>query len=333
MKRFILLVCLMFGGESFAESQLTIAFGSCAKQDKEQPVWDQIASYDPNMFLFIGDNVYADSDEPEIIEQAYADLQNIPPFSRFREHYPILAVWDDHDYGRNDAGMEFEIKEESQRIFQKFWDNGDLEVGQEGREGVYHYVVKTYNDIKVQFIMLDTRYHRSELAKEGDRYVSNTDPDATILGEEQWRWLERVIMVPADVRIVASSIQFLSDRHPYEKWSNFPVEKERMLKLIEEHKTNVIFVSGDRHHGEISRIMLPGLSSPLYDFTSSGLTNTEAPSKHRDELNPYRLDESDLYNQRNFGLIEIRRAKDKIQFELKLIDAKDKVLVRAHGHF
>jgi alkaline phosphatase D len=123
------------------------------------------------------------------------------------------------------------------------------------------------------------------------------------LGDEQWNWLENELKVSdARLHIVASSIQFLSKDHLFEKWENFPKARKRMLDLLMKVKPmNTLFVSGDRHMAEISKFQLPGLKYPLYDLTSSGLTHTW--SQPWVEANSLRV--GDLIIEKNYGLINI----------------------------
>ena len=314
--------------EVFADnhSEYTLAFGSCARQDKPQPIWNTIGDSDPKMFLFIGDNIYADTYDPDVMQNKYQRLASIPEFKAFRTKVPILATWDDHDYGVNDAGSEYPLKVESQKIFLDFWQGPDL-AERYKRKGVYHSVSKEVMGLKIQVIMLDTRYHRSSLLKDGNGYKPNTDPDATILGAEQWDWLKKEFLKPADIRIIASSIQFLSNLHPYEKWNNFPLEREKMFELIADTKANgVIFISGDRHAGEISIAHNPLIQYPIYDMTSSGLTNSTRPGTRR-EANPFRLDGSLFHTQRNFGIVKLKEIQGEIFVDLILKDSKGNSLI------
>ncbi len=76
-----------------------IAFGSCAKQTKPQPIWDAIVKAKPDVFIFLGDNVYIDSRNIADYKPAYDLLAAKPGFQKLRATTPILAIWDDHDFG------------------------------------------------------------------------------------------------------------------------------------------------------------------------------------------------------------------------------------------
>ncbi|MBC8117703.1 MAG: alkaline phosphatase D family protein, partial [Candidatus Saccharimonas sp.] len=177
------------------------------------------------------------------------------------------------------------------------------------QEGVYASHEYGPPERREQVILLDTRYHRSPLKKSGRKkgdpgflgpYTRNTDPGATILGEAQWTWFEAELRRPAQIRIIASSIQVLPNQHYWEKWGNFPQERVRFMQAIRDARANgVIVFSGDRHSAEISRNdRLVGY--PLFEVTSSSLN---APAQPKEEPNRDRV--GGLHGQENFGAISI----------------------------
>ena len=209
-------------------------------------------------------------------------------FQELRESTPILATWDDHDYGRNDGGGEFPAKAISKQEFMRFWgfpSSSELA----SRDGIHHAVTFGPTGRRVQFLLLDTRSFRGPLKKEAKGYVPVEDPHSTFLGAAQWKWLEDELQKPADLRILVSSIQLVSSNHPFEKWENLPLEKKRLLDLIQKTKAQrLLVISGDRHHGEISKLpaKITGFYD-LYDFTSSGMTEKSRGTNH--EKNPWRV--------------------------------------------
>jgi len=259
-----------------------IAFGSCADQDKPLPIFETIAAARPELMLFLGDTMYADLDRrvevtPQVIRDKYTQLSRLPSFQKLQAACPrMLGTWDDHDYGINDAGAEWKHKAEAQQALLDFY-KVPPDDPRRRREGVYHAQIFGPPGQRLQVILLDTRYHRSPLKKGAldprlrlAPYLPNTDPDATILGHEQWRWLEEQLQQPAELRLLVSSIQVLADEHPFEKWANFPRERERLYELLRRTGAEgVLILSGDRHHGEIS-LDTRVLDYPLYDITASG---------------------------------------------------------------
>jgi alkaline phosphatase D len=174
---------------------------------------------------------------------------------------------------------------------------------------VYHAAVYGPPGKRVQVILLDTRYFRSPIKKAPfdprtriSACLPNTDPDATFLGDEQWTWLEEQLKKPAEVRLLASSIQVISDDHPFEKWANIPKEREKLYALLNRTGANgVIVLSGDRHLAEVS-LDTKALGYPLYDVTSSGF-NQGSKSWRPPEANGKRV--AAMPYGDNFGLVSI----------------------------
>ena len=288
----------------------TIAFGSCAREDREQAIWSVIGAHAPDLFLFIGDNVYADV--PEVprtaadIAAAYQVLAQHESWRAFTQVCPVLATWDDHDYGKNDAGVEWELKAESQQVFLDFFGVAE-DSPRRGRLGVYHAEVFGPVGRRVQVILLDTRYHRDPLAtvpraeRRPGRGPYRPRDVGTMLGDAQWAWLEEQLRKPAELRLIASSIQVVAGEHGWEGWMNLPHERRRLYDLIDRSgAAGVIFLSGDRHLIELSCDRSEAAAYPLWDFTSSGLNqarkDVEEPNRHR--VGP-------VHRETNFGLIHI----------------------------
>ena len=326
----------------------TIAFGSCARERQAQPIWTEIIAQQPDLFLFIGDNHYADFwlkdgrmvmepvPNPERIAEAYDALAAKPGYRRMQRACPIMATWDDHDYGANDAGNDFVFREESKDLFCDFYGFGENHPIRE-QQGVYQSrVFEGPRGERVQVIVLDTRYNRDPLVKASKEerettgrrgpYTATTDTSTTILGEEQWAWLERQFRKPADVRILASSIQIVADEHGYETWGNFPHERQRLYDLIDRtDASGVIAISGDRHLLEISRDAGRGAPYPFWDFTSSGLT--QKPGEALD-ANSFRV--GPVLRETNFGVIRFEwgETPDQTKIHLEGLGDQGQMLTR-----
>lgn len=258
-----------------------VVFGSCL-DTHQHPMLDRTLTLPRDLFIFMGDNVYADKGGIPMMQEKYALLKN-SRFFRGLKGKPILATWDDHDFGLNDGGADCPIKNEAQV---EFWNWLDEPAASPRRmqQGVYHVQMFGPEGKRAQVIMLDTRYFRSALKKVpkeqamvGGNSVPTDDETTTMLGEAQWRWLENVLREPAELRIVVSSVQFAPEAHGGECWANFPHEQKRLLSLLKGHKAFVL--SGDRHWCEFSH-------NGVFDFTSSSMTQkhprgTPTPNKHR----------------------------------------------------
>ena len=309
--------------------QVRIAFGSCAHEDHPQPMLKIAADYEPDVFIYLGDNIYGDTRNMDTLKAKYARLGAKAEFQNLIENTIVYSVWDDHDYGENDAGRHYPYKEASKEIFMDFW-KVPADSDRRKHEGIYGVEYFEKDDLKVQFLLLDTRTFRDELIHRAEEdtlrgfkndYIPNQQPDSTFLGPAQWAWLEGQFKQPADVRIIASSNQFSHEYNGWESWTNVPHEQQRMLKLIQKTKANgVVFISGDVHWGEISKMEVEG-GYPIYDVTSSGITETWDVI----EANNHRI--STVIPQNNIGLIEI--VKDStITLELALVDSTAQKVVR-----
>ena len=316
-----------------------IAFGSCANERRPQPIWEAINELKPQLFIFTGDNIYADTADPAKLRKSYGELADIPGFAELRETCPVIGTWDDHDYGKNDAGVEFEGKEAAKEAFMEFFQTPE-DSPLRKRGGVYDAKIYGPEGKRVQVILLDTRWFRgplrkmtkdelraarAESGKSVGRYLPDEESDSTILGEEQWSWLAGELKKPAELRLLVSSIQVLALDHGWEKWGNLPKERKKLLDLIRDTATNVVILSGDRHSSDIS--LLPpetdgGPFYPLYDVTSSGLNQTGLP----DEPNRFRVAGDAVYNQPNFGWIDIDWSAEDPAIKLEIRDLDGRVV-------
>lgn len=286
-----------------ASADFVIAFGSCNKPTSPQPFWNEIIKNDPNVFIWLGDNIYGDSDDMGKLENDYRLQNNNVEYKKLISKVPVIGTWDDHDYGKNDAGAEWEMKKESQTLFLNF-----LGIPQDDprrkQEGIYTSKVFETEKGSIKVLILDTRYFRSPLKKSTDpnfRYEPYVNDEGTILGEMQWKWLEKELENNySDFIVIVSSIQFLSHEHGFETWGNFPHEIKRLKSLlVDKAVRNAIILSGDRHLSEFSMIKIKGLRYPLIDFTSSGLTH--AYTDYQGESNRYRVGR--VISKKSFGLL------------------------------
>jgi len=266
-----------------------VAFGSCLGQSEPAPIFGQILTRQPRFMVMLGDNVYGDdkTGDPSlpILRQAYGDLAQNDFFRNFSAAVPVIPVWDDHDYGFNDVGSEFKFKDESERIFEAFWDIDETDP-RASRKGVYTKYSFGEDGKVLQLIVLDTRMFRSKLQRMGwgqfwrkGRYKATTDYKQDVLGRDQWLWLEKALNEPADLRIIVSSIQILPTRSGWEHWGQFPMERAKVINLLHRRK-NVIVVSGDRHWATMYKD-----DFGLVEMTTSSLNRPAKPHyPEKDEL-------------------------------------------------
>uniref|UniRef100_A0A6B2L735 PhoD-like phosphatase metallophosphatase domain-containing protein n=1 Tax=Arcella intermedia TaxID=1963864 RepID=A0A6B2L735_9EUKA len=246
-----------------------LGFGSCNNQHKAQDVWKAIRKEKLDLWVWLGDVVYADrqsiipfiwrSPQMDEMRETYHYQKNSKFYQAFQKICPIIGVWDDHDYGKNDGGGEYEHKETAKEIFLDFLDT-PKDAQQYQHNGVY--ASYSYGPIgkKVKVILLDVRYFKTE---------------EEILGEEQWLWLEKELKdSDAQVHLIGSGTQILTTDKPFcDKWSE--KEIERLSLIIKTHSVpGVILLSGDVHHAEILKDSCDELDYPLYEITSSGMTHS-----------------------------------------------------------
>ena len=325
--QYSLLIWMLFTAAACKEkiAVTKIAFGSCGHESDPQPVLGLAADYKPDLFIFLGDNIYGDTDNIDTLKAKYAMLAAKPEFKKLTNDTKTLAIWDDHDYGRNDAGKYFPYKAASKEIFLNFFKEPAAS-DRRKHEGIYHAEYINYGDKTVQVILLDNRTFRSNLLLYDTitrmprekyfyqlEYKPHISADSTLLGEAQWKWLETELSKKADLRLIASGSQFGIEFNGYEAWANFPQEQKKMLSLIKKtHAEGIIFLSGDVHYAEISKLEEPGLY-PIYDITSSGITSTWDFAT----LNKNRIEGPVMDN--HFGLLTIQWKKDPV-IVMQIID-------------
>lgn len=291
-----------------------ITFGSCSDQRlPDLTLFDVAAELSPEIHVFLGDNVYADTEDMDAMAASYTVMGEVPSFQRLDEQAELLATWDDHDYGANDAGAEYPMKAESKEVFLEFWREPPSSPRFE-HEGIYTSYVYPGDAHTLQIILLDTRTFRGPLTQNDGSgkhdYLPNDDPGLTMLGAAQWTWLEEQLAVPADLRIIASSNQLGHEYNGWESWTNFPVERQRLLDLLASSSGASVALSGDVHYGEISKVSLAE-GHDLYDVTSSGINRVWTFA----ETNNNRVGKEILAY--NVGLLEIDWAAERLTMSLR----------------
>ena len=288
--------------------ELTFALGSCLHQDEPQPIWNAIQEENLDGFIFLGDNVYGDSPSYKLEKMARSYNKQKNNFPSWLNEIEILKIWDDHDYGKNDGGSEYQLREEAQDLFLEFWNIPANDI-RHSRDGIYFDLFKKFDDLNIHIIGLDTRYFRSELKTEliglKKHYKENISKDATVLGEAQWEWLEDLFQQDADLVILLTSIQLLATEHRFEKWSNFPLERNKLLNMIQSSGKQVVVISGDRHRGGIYKF------ENLYELTASSM-NKPVKGYETDSLLIGKT-----YPQENYGIISVNSKTAEITLKLK----------------
>jgi len=296
----------------------SIGFGSCLTQERSMPIFNTIKDENYDLFLMIGDNVYGDSEREDLLELREAYDKQRQNFDNLNLNFPIEAIWDDHDYGLNDAGKEYAYKEDAKELFLDFW-NIPMDDVRRSRDGLYFEWIQTIDGITVQMLFLDTRFFRDALlptdergAPGKERYLPHTDTSLTMLGVDQWNWLEEKMNIQVDHRIIVSSIQFLAMGHGWEAWKTFPHERQKLIDIIDQSSSeNVLILSGDRHRAGLYQLTTNS-NKNIIEMTSSSLNLSFA---NDEEAGTLRV--GPTFVQENYGEILLNKTSNSLIVNLK----------------
>jgi len=247
-----------------------LAFGSCCRiqTDPEQRIWNAVRALEPDLFLWLGDNIYADSDDAGAITALYGQSRTVERLEPLLRSTPHLATWDDHDFGFNASDGTNPIKAKALDLFKQFWANPSY--GEAGNPGVYfkqHYG-------GVDLFVLDGRYHRTpSSAKDG--------PEKTMLGATQKAWLKRELRAsraPFKVLVSGGGFSSAESDGDSDSWGAYLTERNEIFDFIRDHGIGgVLCISGDSHMGELNCIPRSDVGGyDIYDLCSSPLAQMPA---------------------------------------------------------
>jgi alkaline phosphatase D len=306
------------------EALTRIGLASCANEERAQPAFTALRAAQPDLVILAGDNVYGSSTpaDPQLsdLRAAYFQQSRRPEFAALVSQVPTLAVWDDHDFGSNDAGGDFKYKHLAQQMFDAFWRIAPDDPRAHS-DGVFGSWIIGPVGRRTQIILLDTRYWRSPLKRSDapgapgrERYLPDEDPSRTMLGATQWAWLAKELQKPAELRLVVSSVQLAADGHGWERWGNFPHERQRFYDLIKASGAKgVVVLSGDRHHASINVGGRDTVGYPVYDMTASSINMPW--SLGAEEAGPNRV--AGPIGKENFGFLTIDWASRRLTLEVR----------------
>ncbi|BAM41410.1 ankyrin repeat containing protein [Theileria orientalis strain Shintoku] len=314
-----------------------LAFGSCQRRYPVlKKMYDTIINYNPDLFLFTGDNFYTEKSccTKECIYEAYLKMVNHPPFQEFKRKVKRFdGIYDDHDYGVNDGDATFPHRDFAQQLLLDFMDKPEDHYRRKRRGGYYS---QSYVDPKdptnhVKVIVLDVRYHRSciydcicrlcDINVFVQRYILikrminsifgiGCDQQGDVLGDEQWKWFEsQLFESEARAHVIVSSFQVFTKCAMGESWGHLPFAKKRLLDLLEAAQPKKpIFLSGDIHYGELIE------KYGFVEWTSSSLTHSIRPYNKYTFLVifPFLLfTKRIIYLYNNFGGIDFNYNKER----------------------
>ncbi|MCY7309756.1 MAG: alkaline phosphatase family protein [Chitinophagaceae bacterium] len=267
---------------------------------KDSSIFEPMAKEKAAFMLWLGDAWYTREvdyySEWGLWYRASHDRAS-PIMQNFLKSMPQLAIWDDHDYGPNDIGKNYILKDASRKVFNAYFCNPSA-----GENGQGTYTMTTWGDADI--FMTDDRWWRSA-DKLKDSVDGKPNPEKRMLGIQQMEWLKNSLLYSsATFKIIAVGSQVLNPVSPYDTWWNFPAEYHELMNFLKEYKINgVVFLTGDRHHSEIIKVDRPG-SYPLYDITVSPLTSSTHKFTGTEKNNSYRvlgIDEKQNYGRFSFS--------------------------------
>lgn len=297
----------------------SIAIGSCAfiseeKYDRpgkpyggEYHIFESIADKNPELMLWLGDNVYlreVDWNTKTGIYHRYTHTRAIPEMQRLLASAHHYAIWDDHDFGPNDANSSFVHKDLTLQAFNSFWANTPCSIsGVKGNTFQFQ-----YND--VDFFMLDNRFYRTDHNLKGGK--------STMLGKKQIDWLIQALKDShAHFKMVALGSPFLNTVDKWENYERYKKEKSDILQRIQDNGiTGVVFLTGDKHSSELNSELLKN-GETIYDFTVSPLTSKTYDNCNEENKNRI---EGSCYPNRNFATIDVTGDRENRVLTLNLFD-------------
>jgi len=305
-------------------ARFRVAFGSCARvqDDPVQPIWGGIAKWQPDLFLWLGDNIYGDSLNAEVLAAEYRRQRFVESFQPLGRSTPQLATWDDHDFGLDNYDRTNPIKDQAQRLFEHYWANPPS--GSDDGEGVYF----KYAYGSVDFFFLDCRYWRSE----------NTEPDGpnkTMLGAGQLAWLRSELdQSRAPFKLLVNGSNWaLGEGTSNDSWAGFIHERNALFNFIREKDIRgVVLLAGNTHFPYAS--CAPWSENGGYDFydlTSSALAqivDADIPlvADPSAPIAPDRFVRPPLLNVNNAGIIDFDLTAEDPELRFNVIDTRGRTL-------
>lgn len=307
----------------------TMALGSCTfvnEPEYDRPgepyggefhIFDTIVKKNPDLMLWLGDNIYlreVDFDSYGSIVHRYKHTRSQREIQNLLKFCPNIAIWDDHDFGPNDSNGSFVHKDWTLSAFKAFWPNPSFGIpNSDAEQGITSQLL--FSDIEI--FLLDNRYHRTSKDTLGSDLP-------TILGHDQLQWLLQALkQSQAPFKLIAVGGQFLNSAQVFENFSNYPQERQLIINEIEKQDIRgVVFLTGDRHCGELSMLNLSN-GNKIYDLTVSPLT-----SKAHDmskETNEYRI-EGTITGVRHFSTLQFTGKKKHRVLTMNVFDSFGKLL-------
>ncbi len=288
---------------------------------KDSSIFLTMAQEKADFMLWLGDNWYTRevdySSAPGLLYRAHRD-RSLPVLQPFLSAMPHYAIWDDHDFGPNDASKAYIFREDSRRVFRDYWPNPTF--GQEGK-GIY----TQFSFSDVDFFLLDGRYFSSG-SRMPDSIGGKPNAEKKMYGDEQMEWLRNALLQSnARFKVIATGSQALNIYSRWDSFHHFPVEYHSFMDWLNEvNISGIVFLTGDRHHSEVIRLDRKG-NYPLYDITNSPLTSGEAAPSGAEVNSPIRIPGTLVVTQ-NYSRIKVLGPPNDRKMQVEFVDRGGQVL-------
>ncbi|MDX9730455.1 MAG: alkaline phosphatase D family protein [Bdellovibrionales bacterium] len=307
-----------------------IAAGSCMSDyflEKSADIWKSVIDAKPDLMLLLGDNSYADVVDGKYVGPAgesvlwgrYAETFEALEYFRARHLIPTLAIWDDHDFGVQDGGVDHPYKDEAKRVFLSYFPQSpasttgaDIPELQAGPG-----TSSRFDAFGYRFLLLDNRYFRT---------AKDAKPESHF-GSEQEKWIIRNLKQTHNPAWLIAGDQWFGAYHRFESYEGtHPASFKRFMGELKKTGRTMLFMSGDRHLSEVMKIEKDILGYETYEFTSSAIHARMYPSFWERHPNKRHVMGVDL--KQNFKIFDLSAARNPLKIEGAAIGNSSKVLYR-----
>lgn len=297
-----------------------MALGSCAYINETQydrpgepyggdyQIFNSMYQSHPDFMVWLGDNIYlreADWFSRTGMIRRYNEMRGLPELQPFWANTHHYAIWDDHDFGPNDAVGSFPFKNLTRELFNLYWGNPEIAQNELGAVSYFQ-----WHDM--DYFLLDNRWNRTAI----DRKTGKKQ----MLGDAQIEWLIDALKTSrAPFKFVAVGSQVLNTAKRFENMAQYEEERELLIsRIVEEGIKGVVFITGDRHHTELSQYEENGIV--IYDLTVSPLTSHAVGDYSKNEGNTLRV-EGTYYGERNYGIIDFSGARKSREMHIQIFNS------------
>lgn len=279
-------------------------------------IFRTMASMKTDFMLWMGDNLYlrpSDYGSAAGMYYRYSLQRKSPELAELLRSRPNYAIWDDHDYGENDADRSFELKPVAQQLFRDYW--GNKSYGADGDQGIYG----SYSWSDCDFFLTDDRSHRAP-NRLMDSIGGKPNCDKTFLGAQQLNWLkDKLISSTATFKFIVAGNQVLNPLNENEAMRHYPCEFNELINFIVSNRIEgVVFLSGDRHYSEVIGFQPKGCYT-LYDITCSPISSSPREPAGKEKDNPARVPQT-LVTINNYGRFEVSGARGDRALKMVTVD-------------